>query len=68
MHIYSFNNLKFTLKHLKRPYVFRSYDHTQEAYFVPYWSYSLKHSVICEINIHNYQINITKQIAECFKL
>ena len=30
MHIYIvFNNLKFTLKHLKRSYVFRSYDHPQ---------------------------------------
>ena len=30
-----FNNLKFTLKHLKRSYRFRSYDHPQGAYFVP---------------------------------
>jgi len=30
-----FNNLKFTLKHLKRSYMFRSYDHPQGAYFVP---------------------------------
>ena len=28
-----FNNLKFTLKHLKRSYMFRSYDHPQGAYF-----------------------------------
>ena len=34
-HIYSFNNLKFTLKHLKRSYMFRSYDHPQGAYTVP---------------------------------
>jgi len=27
-----FNNLKFTLKHLKRSYMFRSYDHPQGAY------------------------------------
>ena len=35
--IWSFNtsNLKFTLKHLKRSYMFRSYDHPQGAYFVP---------------------------------
>ena len=26
-----FNNLKFTLKHLKRSYMFRSYDHSQGA-------------------------------------
>jgi len=25
-----FNNLKFTLKHLKRSYMFRSYDHPRE--------------------------------------
>ena len=36
MHIYShFNNLKFTLKHLKRSYMFRSYDHPEGAYIVP---------------------------------
>ena len=29
-----FNNLKFTLQHLKRSYMFRSYDHPQGAYFV----------------------------------
>jgi len=28
-------NLKFTLKHLKRSYMFRSYVHPQGAYFVP---------------------------------
>ena len=32
----SFNDLKFTLKHLKRSYMFRSYDHPQGAYIVPY--------------------------------
>jgi len=42
MHLCSFNYLKFTLKHLKRSYVFRSYDHPQAAYIVPCWSYSLK--------------------------
>jgi len=31
MHIYSLNDLKFTLKHLKRCYMFRSYDHPQGA-------------------------------------
>jgi len=30
-----FNKLKFTLKHSKRSYKFRSYDHPQGAYFVP---------------------------------
>jgi len=35
-HIYIvFNNLKFTLKHLKRSNMFRSYDHPQGANFVP---------------------------------
>ena len=29
-----FNNSKFTLKHLKCSYMFRSYDHPQGAYFV----------------------------------
>ena len=29
------NNLKFTLKHLKRSFMFRSYDHPQGTYFVP---------------------------------
>jgi len=42
MHIYSFNDLKFTLKHLKRSYMFRSYDHPQGAHIVPCQSYSLK--------------------------
>jgi len=37
MHIrvYSFNDLKFTLKHLKRSYMFLPYDHPQGAYIVP---------------------------------
>jgi len=35
MRIHSFNDLKFTLKHLKRSYMFRSYDHPQGAYIVP---------------------------------
>jgi len=42
MHIYSLNHLKFTLKHLKRSYMFRSYDHPQGAYNVPCESYSSK--------------------------
>ena len=29
------NNLKFTLKHLNRSYMFRSYEHPQGAYFDP---------------------------------
>jgi len=35
MHIYLFNDLKFILKHLKRSYMFRSYDHPQGACIVP---------------------------------
>ena len=31
----AFNNLKFTLKHLKRSYMFQSYDHPQGAYIAP---------------------------------
>ena len=42
MHIYSFNDLKFTLKHLKRSYIFRSHDHPQGTYIVPCEIYSLK--------------------------
>jgi len=42
MHKYSFNNLKFTLKPLKRSYMFRQYDHAQGAHIVPCYSYSLK--------------------------
>jgi len=41
MHIYSFNDIKFTLQLLKRSYMFRSYDHPQGAYIVPCYSYSL---------------------------
>jgi len=37
MHIYSFNDLNFTLKHLKRSYMFRSYDHPQGAYTELRW-------------------------------
>ena len=37
MHIYSFNDLKFTLKHLKRSYMFRSYDHPSQRNDVNYW-------------------------------
>ena len=44
MHIYSFNDLKFTLKYLKRSYMFRSYDHPQGAYIVPCKIYSLKNT------------------------
>jgi len=35
IYIYYLRNLKFTLKHLKRSYMFRSYDHPQGAYIVP---------------------------------
>ena len=36
-HIYTYylRSLKFTLKHLKRSYMFRSHDHPQGAYIVP---------------------------------
>jgi len=34
-HIYYLRSLKFTLKHLKRSYMFRSHDHPQGAYIVP---------------------------------
>ena len=40
MYIFSFNDLKFTLKHLKRSYIFRSYDHPQEEYNIVIHIYS----------------------------
>ena len=42
MHLYLFNDLKFTLKRLKRSYMFRTNDHPQGEYIVPCWSYTLK--------------------------
>ena len=65
-HIF-FNNLKFTLKHLKLSYMFRSYDHPQGAYSVASKSYNLK--TLCDllrcVNLvlwlqPQHQINITK--------
>jgi len=32
---YYLRSLKFTLKHLKRSYIFRSYDYPQGEYIVP---------------------------------
>ena len=52
-HIYSFNDLKFTVKHLKRFCMFRSYDHPQGAYIQ---SYSSK--TISDINRY---INVDKK-------
>ena len=34
-YIYYLRSLKFTLKHLKHSYMFRSHDHPQGAYIVP---------------------------------
>jgi len=34
-YIYNLRSLKFTLKHLKRSYMFRSHDNPQGAYIVP---------------------------------
>ena len=36
IHTYYLRNLKFTLKHLKQSYMFRSYNHPQGAYIVPH--------------------------------
>ena len=36
IYIYYLRSLKFTLKHLKRSYMFRSHDHPQGAYTVPF--------------------------------
>ena len=52
MHIYSFNDLKFTLKHLKSSYMFRSYDHPEGAYIFPCYKYSLK-------TLSDLQLNVT---------
>jgi len=35
IYIYYLKSLKFTLKDLKRTYMFRSHDHPQGAYIVP---------------------------------
>jgi len=35
IYIYYLRSLKFTLKHLKRSYMFRSHDHLQGAYIFP---------------------------------
>ena len=45
VYIYYLRSLKFTLKHLKRSYMFRSHNHPQRAYIVPCESYNLKHLV-----------------------
>jgi len=68
MHIYSFNDLKFTLKHLKRSYMFRSYDHPQGAYFVPCWSYIFK--TLSDLNepvrcaTCSLRVNLTLHVAQ----
>ena len=41
IYIYYLRSLKFTLKHSKRSYMFRSHDHPQGTYIVPCQSYSL---------------------------
>ena len=50
MHLYSFTDLKFTLKHLKRFHILRLYDHSQRAYIVPCKSFSLN----TLSNLHRY--------------
>jgi len=35
IYIYNLKSIKFTLKHLKRSYMFRSHDHPQGAHIVP---------------------------------
>ena len=68
MHIYSFNDLKFTLKHLKRSYVFRSYDHPQGHTLFLAKVIVSKHSVIyivtliwcCGSMLPQHQINVEK--------
>ena len=36
IYIYYLRSLKFTLKHLKHSYMYRSYNHPQGAYTVPW--------------------------------
>jgi hypothetical protein len=58
--------LKFTLKHLKSCYMFRSINHHQGAYAVPCWSYilnwSVKHFVISTGDVLAYRVFY----ARCF--
>jgi len=44
--MYYLISLKFTSKHLKRSYMFRSYDHPPGAHIVSCYSHILKQSVI----------------------
>jgi len=72
MHIYIYylRSVKFTLKHVKRSYMFRSHDHPQGAYIVPCYSYNLKHSVnyfvmltlvLCSMcMLHSTKVNVMK--------
>ena len=40
IYIYNLRSLKFTVKHLKRSYMFRSHEHPQVAYIVPSLNYN----------------------------
>jgi len=56
-----FNNLKFTLKHLKRSYIFRSYDHPQAAYIVD--SHILENRMT-RATYHDLKYNVVPQLLE----
>jgi len=61
MQIYSFNDLKFTLKHLKLSYMFRSYDHPKEHTLFLAKIIVQKHSVI-------YIVTLQFGIPNCIRL
>ena len=60
MHLYMYylRNLKFTLKHLKRSYMFRSYDHPQGALIVSCYINFGDVAACCHIT----EVNIRKYI------
>jgi hypothetical protein len=57
---------KFTLKHLKSSYMFRSIDHPREAYAVPCRSYMLKWSVKLIVISTGTGVEYRVSYARCF--
>ena len=66
IYIYCLRSLKFTLKHLKDFYMFRTYDHPPGAHIVPWgWSYVRKIQERCKcfnVNIKLLKLYIYKCI------
>jgi len=60
MHIYSLNDLKFTLKHLKRSYMFRSYDHLSGSILCFLLKLQFKKNTLIDLHRH------VEKITECF--